>query len=76
MLPGKVLEVEKGGLVSKTKIEVEPSIITSVVTGEAVERLDIKPGDRAYAVIKSIEVVIAKTVSAKNGGKSLSDSPI
>jgi molybdate transport system regulatory protein len=64
-LPGKVLEVEKDGLVSKIKIEVEPSIITSIVTEEAVNNLDIKPGDRIYAVIKSTEVMVAKTVSKK-----------
>ena len=59
-LPGKVLEVEKGGLVSKITIEIEPSILTSVVTEEAVEQLEIKPGDRIYAVIKSTEVMVAK----------------
>jgi molybdate transport system regulatory protein len=64
-LPGKVLQVEKNGLVSKITIEMEPSIITSVVTEEAVEKLDIKPGDRVYAVIKSTEVMVAKIVGEK-----------
>jgi molybdate transport system regulatory protein len=64
-LPGKVLEVEKNGLVSKITIEIEPSIMTSVVTEEAVEKLDIKPGDRVYAVIKSTEVMVAKIVGEK-----------
>jgi molybdate transport system regulatory protein len=64
-LPGKVLDVEKSGLVCKIKIEIEPSIITSVITEEAVEKLDIKPGDRIYAVIKSTEVMVAKDVSEK-----------
>jgi molybdate transport system regulatory protein len=64
-LPGKVLEIEKSGLVCKIKIEIEPSIITSVVTEEAVEKLDIKPGDRIYAVIKSTEVMVGKIVSEK-----------
>ena len=74
-LPGKVLEVEKDGLVSKIKIEVEPSIITSIVTEEAVNNLDVKPGDRIYAVIKSTEVMVAKTVNKKDGGKSLFEQP-
>jgi molybdate transport system regulatory protein len=65
-LPGKVLEVEKSGLVSKITIEMEPSIITSVVTEEAVEKLDIKPGDRIYAVIKSTEVMVAKIVGEQD----------
>jgi molybdate transport system regulatory protein len=64
-LPGKVLEVEKGELVCKIKIKIEPSIITSVITEEAVEKLDIKPGDRIYAVIKSTEVMVAKAAGEK-----------
>lgn len=64
-LPGRVLKVEKSGLVSKITIELEPSVLTSVVTEEAVEKLDIKPGDRIYAVIKSTEVMVAKAVSKK-----------
>ena len=70
-LPGKVLEVEKDGLVCKIKIEIEPSTITSVITEEAVEKLDIKPGDRIYAVIKSTEVMVAKTVGEKEGKESI-----
>jgi molybdate transport system regulatory protein len=69
-LPGKVLEVEKSGLVCKITIEMEPSIITSVVTEEAVEKLNIKPGDRIYAVIKSTEVMVAKTASEKGQTKA------
>nr|WP_304364389.1 TOBE domain-containing protein [Methanosarcina sp. KYL-1] len=64
-LPGRVLEVEKSGLVSKITIEIEPSFLTSVVTEEAVEKLDIKPGDRIYAVIKSTEVMVAKAAGEK-----------
>jgi molybdate transport system regulatory protein len=66
-LPGKVLKVEKGGLVCKITIEIEPSILTSVITEEAVEKLDIKPGDKICAVIKSTEVMVAKNVSGKTG---------
>jgi molybdate transport system regulatory protein len=75
-LPGKVLEVEKDGLVCKIKIEVEPSTITSVVTDEAVEKLNIKPGDRIYAIIKSTEVMVAKAVGEKDGRESIRKKPI
>lgn len=64
-LPGKVINIEKNGVVSKLTIEIEPSVLTSVVTKEAVEELDIKPGDRIYAVIKSTEVMVAKAVGEK-----------
>lgn len=70
-LLGRVLEVEKNGLVSKIKIETEPSTITSIITGEAVERLNIKPGDRVYAVIKSTEVMVAKAVVDKEEKESI-----
>jgi molybdate transport system regulatory protein len=70
-LPGKVIEVEKSGLVSKIKIEIEPTTITSVITHEAVERLDIKPGDRVYAVIKSTEVMVGKTIGEKGKEKPI-----
>lgn len=75
-LPGKVIDVEKSGLVSKITIEIEPSVLTSVVTEEAVDKLDIKPGDRIYAVIKSTEVMVAKAASEKesdNSGSKKSD---
>lgn len=74
-LPGKVLEVEKSGLVCKITIEMEPSVITSVVTEEAVEKLDIKPGDRVYAVIKSTEVMVAKQVNEKGQTEASSREP-
>jgi len=36
-----------------------------------VEKLDLKPGDRIYAVIKSTEVMVAKTVGEKEGKESI-----
>ena len=77
-LPGKVVDIEKSGLVSKLTIEIEPSILTSVVTEEAVEKLNIKPGDRIYAVIKSTEVMVAKVVGENesvNPGSGKSEGP-
>jgi molybdate transport system regulatory protein len=64
-LPGKVLEIEKGGLVSKITIKIDPSVLTSVITAEAVEKLNIKPGDKVYAVVKSTEVMVAKLTKEK-----------
>ncbi|WP_406656204.1 TOBE domain-containing protein [Methanolobus sp. ZRKC2] len=60
-IPGKVTKVEKEGLVSKISIEIEPSSLTSIITSEAVERLDIKPGDDVFAIVKSTEVLIGKS---------------
>jgi len=60
-LRGTVKEVEKGAVAAKVKIEIEaPVVVTALISREAVEELDIKPGDRAEAVIKATEVMVAK----------------
>ncbi|WP_094227065.1 TOBE domain-containing protein [Methanolobus psychrotolerans] len=59
-IPGKVVGVEKEGLVSRIRLEIEPSALTSIITSEAVEKLDIKEGDMVFAIIKSTEVLIGK----------------
>jgi molybdate transport system regulatory protein len=60
-LKGKVLSVEKGVITAKVKVEIAvPSTITSVITKESVEELDIKEGDEVTVIIKSTEVMIGK----------------
>jgi len=60
-LRGVVKQVNKGDVTSTVKIEVNvPVTITAVITREAVEDLQIKPGDSVEAVIKSTEVMVAK----------------
>jgi len=60
-LKGKVVSVEKDGIMAKVKIEINvPALITSVITKEAVEDLGLKVGDEVAAVVKSTEVMIAK----------------
>lgn len=58
---GKVVSVEKGIITARVKIEVKvPTTITSVITKDAVEDLDIKVGDEVTAIVKSTEVIIGK----------------
>ncbi len=58
---GKVLSVDKGVITAKVNVEVRmPVVVTSVITKEAVEDLDIKVGDEVTAIIKSTEVMISK----------------
>ena len=46
---------------SKVKIEIDaPAVITAIISKEAVEELDVKPGDNIQAVIKATEVMVAK----------------
>ena len=63
-LKGKVVAVEKGVITAKVKIQVMvPAVVTSVITKEAVEDLDLKVGDEVEAIVKSTEVMIAKWCS-------------
>jgi molybdate transport system regulatory protein len=60
-LNGTVKEVKIGKVAASVKVEVsEPQTITALITKEAVEDLEIKVGDKAEAVIKATEVMIAK----------------
>ena len=60
-LKGVIKQVDKGNVTAKVKIEIKnPVVITALISREAVEELDIKPGDEAEAVIKATEVMIAK----------------
>jgi len=58
---GKVVAVEKDAVTAKVKVEVkEPTVVTALISREAVEDLDIKVGDNVEAVVKATEVMIAK----------------
>ena len=59
-MPGRVIDIEQGDVISKVKILIEPVVVTSLVTKEAVDKLDIKKGDEVFAVVKSTEVMIGK----------------
>jgi molybdate transport system regulatory protein len=58
-LPGTVRKIEEGAVNAEVTLEIAPDIrIVSVVTLDAVRSLRLKPGDRAYAVIKASSVMI------------------
>ena len=58
---GKIESVKVGAVMANVKIKVEsPQIITAIITKESVEKLNLKPGDVASAIIKSTEVMVAK----------------
>jgi len=61
LLQGLVEDVDKDKITAKIKVKIEaPTIVTAIISREAVEDLDIKPGDHVKAVIKATEVMIAK----------------
>ena len=58
---GKVVAVQKGQTTAHVRIDIGNGIIvTSSITNEAVDDLDLKVGDEAMAVIKASDVMVAK----------------
>ena len=60
-LKGNVLEVHKGATTAHVLVDLgHGMILTSSITNEAVDELDLKVGDSASAVIKASDVMIGK----------------
>ncbi len=59
-LEGTVVAVEKDGLMAKVELSCGPYRMVSIITREAAEELDLKPGDTATAVVKSTSVEIRR----------------
>ena len=58
-LKGKVLTVEEGLITAKVTVDLgNGNVISSIISKESISDLDLKPGDDAFAVIKSTEVII------------------
>ena len=58
-LKGKVIEVAKGQTTAHIRVEVPGGmVITSSITNEAVDELDLHTGDQVTAVIKASDVMI------------------
>ena len=59
-LQGVVLEVRRDGLMAQIDLACGPYRVVSLMSREAADDLDLKPGDQASAVIKSTTVVVEK----------------
>jgi len=60
-LKGTIKEVTKGAVNSEVKIELPGgTVITSIITNASADRLELKKGVEAYAVIKASSVMIGK----------------
>jgi molybdate transport system regulatory protein len=58
---GKIIHIDKGQVAASVKIKVtQPATLTTVITVEAVDELNIKPGDTIEVVVKATEVMVAK----------------
>lgn len=58
-LKGTIVEVTKGATTAHVRIDVGGSVVTASITNEAVDELQLKVGDSAYAVVKASDVMVA-----------------
>ncbi|MGC2199074.1 MAG: molybdopterin-binding protein [Stellaceae bacterium] len=59
-LKGKIVGVTKGQTTAHVRIDIGGVIMTSSITNEAVDDLNLKVGDDAFAVVKASDVMVAK----------------
>ena len=61
-LNGKVVELKMGQTTSLVKLDLGGGhIVTASITNEAVDELNLKVGDQAWAIIKASDVMVAKS---------------
>ncbi|MGE0705767.1 MAG: molybdopterin-binding protein [Vicinamibacterales bacterium] len=60
-LHGFIDEVRIDGLLAQVRLRVGDQSLTAVITADAVRALKLRRGDDALAIIKSTEVMIART---------------
>jgi molybdopterin-binding protein len=60
-IKGKIVEVTKGETTAHVRIDIgDGHVVTSSITNQAVDDLELKVGDAAIAVIKASDVMIGK----------------
>ncbi|AZO77644.1 MULTISPECIES: molybdopterin-binding protein [unclassified Bosea (in: a-proteobacteria)] len=58
-LKGTIVEIVKGATTAHVKLDVGGTIVTSAITNAAVDELKLAVGQKAYAVVKASDVMIA-----------------
>jgi molybdopterin-binding protein len=60
-IKGKITKIKKDSIVGSVEIELSlPAKITSVITADSIEEMNLKVGDEVQAVVKATEVMISK----------------
>lgn len=60
VLKGRVTTITRGATTANVKIDVNGMIVTASITNEAVDQLNLREGESAYAIIKASDVMIGK----------------
>ncbi|HEV7338255.1 MULTISPECIES: TOBE domain-containing protein [Bosea] len=58
-LKGTIVEITKGATTAHVRLDVGGTIVTSAITNAAVDELKLAVGQKAYAVVKASDVMIA-----------------
>lgn len=59
-LRGKVTAIKLGTIMAEVNIQIAGQEVVAAVTRSSVERLGLKVGDDALAIIKATEVIVGK----------------
>lgn len=71
-LRGRVSSIVADGVMAEVRVQIGDQEIVSIITRSSAERLRLAPGDEVFAVVKSTEVMIAKSAEALSGDGSRS----
>lgn len=60
-LKGTIEEIVKGAVMAKVKVNIGGgNVVSSLISVDSVDELQLKIGDEVYAIVKSTEVMIGK----------------
>lgn len=60
MIEGKIVKVETDKIMAMVKVEIKPAVVTSVITKESADDLQLKVGDKVHVMVKSTSVMLVK----------------
>ncbi|WP_103867270.1 molybdopterin-binding protein [Aquimarina sp. I32.4] len=59
-IPGKIISIEKGVLLSKLIIDTAVGKITAIITSDATDQLQLKTGEKVTSMIKTTEIMLSQ----------------
>jgi len=59
-LKGRIVRIDVDGLMAEVVLRIGDQDLVSIITRSSVERMKLKAGDQAYAIVKSTEVMIGR----------------
>ena len=59
VIAGTIVEVRKGQTTAHVRLDIGGQVITASITNEAVDEMKLANGQKAHAVIKASDVMIA-----------------